>query len=1047
MQQYRHLRRRVAAVCAVALGVGLVPFVAAPTAQAAPTELFFSEYIEGSSNNKALEIYNGTGAPVNLATGGYNVQMFFNGSASAGLTINLTGSVAPGDVHVLAHSAAAAAILAEADQTNGAGWYNGDDAVVLRKGTTVIDSIGQVGFDPGTEWGTGLTSTADNTLRRSSSVTAGDANATDLFDPSAQWIGFATDTFDGLGRHSVQDAPPAVASTEPANGASGVTANANVTVTFSEPVNVTGTAFELRCSLSGPKSVTVTGGPTSFVLDPDADLVPNESCRVTIRGDEVSDQDVQDPPDTMTADAVVSFASSLSTSCDATYTPIGAIQGSGSAADYTGPVVTEGVVVGDHEGPSPALRGFYLQDPVGDGNPATSDAIFVFNGNDDDVALGDHVRVVGTAEEFQDQTQISNTTSITPCGTGTVEPTPISFPVASPTFLEQYEGMLVSVPETMTVTEHFQLGRFGQVVVSSEGRLPQPTNVVAPGDEALVLQAANNNRRLIIDDSSQAQNPDPIVWGRGGAPLSASNTLRGGDTVTGAVGVMTYTWAGNAASGNAYRLRPDGALGGDAQFVAANERPSDAPVVGGKVQVAAMNLLNFFNTFDGLPDRVDNCSNGVGGAATDCRGADTQTEFDRQWPKTVAAIRGLGAEVVGVNEIENDGYGTDSAIAFLVDRLNEADGAGTWAYVDVDARTGQTNALGTDAIKVGMVYQPAAVTPIGTTGALNSVEFVNGGDSAPRSRPALAQAFRDHATGGVFTVAVNHLKSKGSACDAPDAGDGQGNCNTVRNNAAKALATWLASDPTGTGDHDVLIMGDLNSYAKEDPVGTLEGAGYTNLIAKLIGPDAYSYVFDGQWGYLDHALASPSAEEQVTGVGEWHINADEPSVLDYNTDFKTPNLQSSLYAPDQFRVSDHDPVIVGLSLDNDTPGFATGGGWYRSPAGALAADPSYSGKAKFELDAKYEPGAVTPSGQLTLTLEGTTFVMASTSVDWLVIHDDEARLGGSATVNGATGYSYQVIATDGGKKNDTVRVVVRDSSQAVVYDGGATAVTGQIVIH
>ena len=1045
MQQHRHLRRRVAAVCAVGLGVGLIPFVAAPTAQAAPTELFISEYIEGSSNNKALEFYNGTGAPVNLATGGYNVQMFFNGNPVSTLTINLDGTVATGDVYVLAQSSAAPAILAEADQTNGSGWFNGDDAVVLRKGTTVIDSLGQVGFDPGTEWGTGLTSTADNTLRRKAGIEAGDTNPSDAFDPSVTWNGFATDTFDGLGRHSLEDAP-AVASTEPANGASGVAPDTDVTVTFTEPVDVTATAFELRCSLSGPKSVTVTGGPTTFVLDPDAELVPNESCRVTIRGDEVTDQDELDPPDTMTADAIVSFASSLSTSCDATYTPIGAIQGSGSAADYTGPVVTEGVVVGDHEGPSPALRGFYLQDPVGDGDPATSDAIFVFNGNDDDVALGDHVRVVGTAEEFQDQTQISNTTSISPCGTGMAPPTAISFPVESPTFLERYEGMLVSVPETMTVTEHFQLGRFGQVVVSSEGRLPQPTNVVEPGAEALVLQAANNNRRLIIDDSSQAQNPDPIEWGRNGETLSASNTLRGGDTVTGAVGVLTYTWAGNAASGNAYRLRPIGALGGTAQFVAANERPSVAPEVGGTVQVAAMNLLNFFNTFDGLPDTVNNCTNGVGGAATDCRGADTQAELDRQWPKTVAAIRGLGAEVVGVNEIENDGYGSDSAIAFLVDRLNEADGAGTWAYLDVDARTGQTNALGTDAIKVGMVYQPAAVTPVGQTGALNSVEFVNGGDSAPRSRPALAQAFRDHATGGVFTVAVNHLKSKGSACDAPDAGDGQGNCNIVRDNAAQALATWLASDPTGTGDDDVLIMGDLNSYAKEDPVGTLEEAGYTNLIAKLIGPDAYSYVFDGQWGYLDHALASPSAEGQVTGVGEWHINADEPSVLDYNTDFKTPNLQSTLYAPDQFRVSDHDPVIVGLSLDNDTPGFATGGGWYRSPAGALAGDPSYSGKALFQLDAKYESGSVAPTGQLSLTLEGTTFGVASTSVDWLVIHDNEARLGGAATVNGVAGYTYQVIATDG-SKNDTIRVVVRDSSMTVVYDSGEARVTGQVVIH
>ena len=147
-------------------------------AQAAgPTELFFSEYVEGSSNNKALEIYNGTGGSVDLAAGGYNVQMFFNGSASAGLTINLTGSVANGDVYVIAQSSADAAILAEADQTNGSGWFNGDDAVVLSKGTTVIDVIGQIGFRPSTEWGTGLTSTADNTLRRKATIIAGDPTA------------------------------------------------------------------------------------------------------------------------------------------------------------------------------------------------------------------------------------------------------------------------------------------------------------------------------------------------------------------------------------------------------------------------------------------------------------------------------------------------------------------------------------------------------------------------------------------------------------------------------------------------------------------------------------------------------------------------------------------------------------------------------------------------------------------------------------------------------------------------------------------------------
>ena len=214
-----------------------VPIGFSRPAHAVADDLFFSEYIEGSSNNKALEIFNGTGAAVNLSTGGYNVQMFFNGSASAGLTINLTGTVAAGDVYVVAQSSAAAAILAEADQTNGAGWFNGDDAVALRKGSAVIDVIGQIGFDPGTEWGT---TTADNTLRRKSTICAGDANGGDVFDPSIEWDPFAIDTFDGLGSHPDPcgggDAAPDVTTTDPINGAVGVTVNANVTVTFSEPV-------------------------------------------------------------------------------------------------------------------------------------------------------------------------------------------------------------------------------------------------------------------------------------------------------------------------------------------------------------------------------------------------------------------------------------------------------------------------------------------------------------------------------------------------------------------------------------------------------------------------------------------------------------------------------------------------------------------------------------------------------------------------------------------------------------------------------------------
>jgi len=601
-------------------------------------------------------------------------------------------------------------------------------------------------------------------------------------------------------------------------------------------------------------------------------------------------------------------------------TPIHQIQGTTDTSPCVGEeVLIAGVVIGDFEGPSPNLRGFYVQEEAADqdADPLTSEGIFVFNGNNNNVSLGNLVQVRGTVSEFQGQTQIS-AVQITVIGNDTVDPTDVVMPFPSTDYLERFEGMLVRFPMKLVVTEHFQLGRFGQVVMSAEDRLYQPTSLYPPGPLAQALQAANDLNRIIVDDNLQNQNPDPILFGRGGNPLSAINTLRGGDSVTGLIGVMTYTWSGNAASGNAYRVRPVGDLsdlnpgGGVPNFVAENPRPTAPPDVGGNITVVGMNLLNYFNTFSG-------CTNGLTGGPTSCRGAENTTEFARQTAKTVAAIVALNPAVLGLMELENDGYGPTSAIADLVDRLNNATAPGTYAFIDVDAATGQIDALGNDAIKVGIVYQPALVTPVGQTAALNSATFVNGGDSTPRNRAALAQAFAINATGARFVVSVNHFKSKGSPCDTPDAGDGQGNCNIVRVNAANALAAWLATDPTGVNDPDVLIIGDLNSYAKEDPIRALETQGYENLIERFVGANAYSYVFNGQWGYLDYALATASLSAQVTGAAEWHINADEPPVLDYNTNFKSPGQISSLYAPDFYRTSDHDPVIVGLDLDGIPP--------------------------------------------------------------------------------------------------------------------------------
>lgn len=193
-------RRRLGALLLAGLiGSAWAPVVAAAT----PTDLFISEYLEGSSNNKAIEIYNGTGTPIDMTAGTYSLRQYANG-ATTFVALALNGIVAPGDVFVIAHSAAAGPILAVADVANSALNFNGNDAIVLTKEGVAIDSFGQVGVDPGVlGWGVDPADTVDNTLRRSAAVSAGDTDPADAFDPAAEYESFGIDAFDGLGSHTL----------------------------------------------------------------------------------------------------------------------------------------------------------------------------------------------------------------------------------------------------------------------------------------------------------------------------------------------------------------------------------------------------------------------------------------------------------------------------------------------------------------------------------------------------------------------------------------------------------------------------------------------------------------------------------------------------------------------------------------------------------------------------------------------------------------------------------------------------------------------------
>ena len=640
-----------------------LPFLINPApAQAVATSLFISEYVEGSSNNKAIEIYNGTGTAVDLNANNYTLQFYFNGNTSPLTTINLTGTVADGDVYIVAENDAVATILNVADQTSTSSFYNGDDAIVLRNNGVVVDVIGQVGFDPGSQWGSGDTSTQNNTMQRMDTVCGGDSNETDAFDPAVEWIGLPQDTYTGLGSHTANcgDGPPSVVSTSPVNGAPNVALNADITINFNENVTLGGSWVSISCTTSGTVTAVTTGGPQSYtIVNPNSDFVSGETCTVTVFASQVTDQD--GTLDNMSSDYSFNFStvSGGFGSCGDSATLISAVQGSGSSSPLNGvaDVIIEGVVVGDYQSTTDELSGFYLQeeDADADGNAATSEGIFVYdNGFGVDVNLGDVVRLQGTVTEFESSagsgaflTEMTALTTVTLCGSGaSVTPATITLPMSDLTDWEPFEGMLVTFPQTLDVTETYNLARYGNVDLSL-GRLFNPTQVTTPGAAANALQAQNDLSRILLDDANGAQNQDPVIYP---APeLSAANTLRGGATVTGLTAVLDQRF-------DTYRLQPVGTV----NFVDSNPRTVSPTAVGGTLKVASFNVLNYFN------------GNGSGGGFPTSRGADSLSEFNRQRDKIIAALVAIDADVVGLIEIENDGYGSQSAIQDLVNGLNAA---------------------------------------------------------------------------------------------------------------------------------------------------------------------------------------------------------------------------------------------------------------------------------------------------------------------------------------------------------------------------------------
>ncbi len=584
------------------------------------------------------------------------------------------------------------------------------------------------------------------------------------------------------------------------------------------------------------------------------------------------------------------------------------VQGNGPASSLAGKTVTvEGVVTGDFQdndaGDSGDLDGFFIQSEHADSDAATSDGVFVFNGKNaaTDVTVGDRLVVTGVVKEFFGETQIA-ASAVTIIGTGTVGAVALTLPAANVITnsdgdliadLERYEGMLVRLAQTLTVTELYNLERYGELRLAANGRLYQFTNGSAPDVAGYAShREANAARVLMLDDGRRSQNSAPIRFLEGAA--TPGRTIRIGDSVAGLTGVLRFARGSGGDGSETWRLMPTS----DPVFVADNPRPA-APDIDGKLRVASFNVQNFFST-------VDSGDKNCGPAArSNCRGADSDDELDRQLEKITTALAMIDANIVGLMELENN---ASESLRTIVASLNAALGANSYAFLE-------TGSIGDDAIKTGFIFKPASVVLSGSYAILDSNIDPRFDDN--RNRPALAQTFSQHSNDARLTVVVNHLKSKGSSCENdgdPNRRDGQGNCNQARRNAAIAIADWLQTDPTASMDSDFLIIGDLNAFVQEDPLTALRGAGFVNLVEVANGGDAYSHVFDGRSGALDHALASSTLLPQVAASMEWHINADEAPAHDYN--LENSRDPSIFDGATPYRASDHDPVIIGLDLSN-----------------------------------------------------------------------------------------------------------------------------------
>jgi predicted extracellular nuclease len=568
---------------------------------------------------------------------------------------------------------------------------------------------------------------------------------------------------------------------------------------------------------------------------------------------------------------------------------ISTIQGSTNTSPLANSVVSfTAIVTGDFQNENATdtrLGGFFVQeeDADADADANTSEGIFVYEGNgvtSSNVAVGDLVTVSGTVVEFNGLTEITAPT-ITIVSSGNTLPAFKTLTITSTdTEKEALESMRISINQTLTITDNYDFGRLGELGLATNGKQQQYTELNAPSVTGFAgYEAAENAKRIILDDDKSGDYRTPIYsWAENVG--AGKSYFRAGSTLSSLSGILDYGFS-------AFRVRPLAPV----TFTASNPRP-DAPSITGNIKVATMNVLNYFN----------------GPTFPTSRGADNSTEYILQKAKIVKAIQDLNADVIGLQEIENDDFSATGALGELVAALNTALGAGTYDFVNPG-----TTLLGSDAIKVSFLYKPAKVSLIGAALTLTTPTdlFASNGNRVP-----LAQKFKAVNTCEEFTVIVNHFKAKstgGATGLNTDQMDGQAAWAQRRGEMADALINWVNTTIKPNNGPNVIIIGDLNSYEKETPITKLTSGGFT-----LINAAGGSKSFNGLFGDLDYMLFSNEMASQLKSSAKWAINADEcPTLFQYDA---MDNIPGTTFDPtaDVYSSSDHDPIVAGFSLDTST---------------------------------------------------------------------------------------------------------------------------------